>query len=324
MPSQIKWTKISKDGAQASLLFSKLPSDFTGQTRLKMMTGWERSGPIFLFGSNLFKGVRIEYEGELWISFHFFLYIMFTSSHSDFTHAWTHMHMARPWPNLAAETSPCVPLVSARLRQVQTYCANMKFWLWLGWVQLEVPDSTFIGLGSGFTKTSITGIHFGEERMKDLPEQNRPAFHTSTPPHTNLNWPSQENQGHSFILVWIYSTWSSSRLRATEPLSVYVTVKRWILEVETLRNKDECVQTENMGLRVSGLESLTLLCPSPAVRSGQDPLHFSQSWSSPLQQEDSGFDDLKSPQLQIPHGFCFWNNAWEVCWNSANQPLLRN
>ena len=74
-----------------------------------------------------------------------------------------------------------------------------------------------------------------------------------------------------------------------------VTAKRWILEVETLRNKDEHVQRENMGLRVSGLESLTLLCPSPAVRSGQDPLHFSQSWSSPLQQEDSGFDDLKVP-----------------------------
>ena len=37
-----------------------------------MMTGSERSGPVFLFGSNLFKGVRMECEGELWISFHFF------------------------------------------------------------------------------------------------------------------------------------------------------------------------------------------------------------------------------------------------------------
>ena len=43
--------------------------------------------------------------------------------------------------------------------------------------------------------------------------------------------------------------------------------------METLRNKDEHVQRENMGLRVSGLESLTLLCPSPAVRSGQAYLH---------------------------------------------------
>ena len=83
-----------------------------------------------------------------------------------------------------------------------------------------------------------------------------------------------------------------------------VTINRGILEVETLRNKDEHVQRENMGLRVSGLESLTLLCPSPAVRSGQDPLHFSQSWSSPLRQDDSGFDDLKvPPSSKYPHGF---------------------
>ena len=108
---------------------------------------------------------------------------MFTSPHSDFTH----VHATPTTQSSHWDFTMC-SLCEYENRGMQPCCANMKFWLWLGWVQFKVPDSAFTGLGSGFTKTSITGIHFGEERMKDLLEQNWPAFHTSTPPQTNLNY----------------------------------------------------------------------------------------------------------------------------------------
>lgn len=67
--------------------------------------------------------------------------------------------------------------------------------------------------------------------------------------------------------------------------------------METLENKDELAQRENVGLGVSGLESLTSLCPFPACVIWTRSLHLFQPRSSPLQGEDAGLDDFKVPSM---------------------------
>lgn len=97
--------------------------------------------------------------------------------------------------------------------------------------------------------------------MKNLLKQNWPAFHTSIPtthqPELTIRGKPKERlpPGLDTFHLKLFQAC------AAEFLPAYVSVKRWVLEVETLKTKDENVQRENMGLRVSRLESLTLLCP---------------------------------------------------------------
>ena len=138
------------------------------------------------------------------------------------------------------------------------------------------PNSTFTLWGFGLTKKSIAVIRFGYERMKNLLMRNWPAFHTSIPT-TRRPEPTRENT-KEWLLPGL-DTFHLKLFQACEEfLSVYVTVKRWVLEMESLKSKDEHEQRENMGLGVSRLESLTLLCPSCSVIWASPP-YFFQPWS---------------------------------------------
>lgn len=93
-------------------------------------------------------------------------------------------------------------------------------------------------------------------------------------PYYTPTW-AEENQAIGFFSVWIHSTWLSSRHCEVEFLLVYVTVKRWILEMKTFRKKDKHVHGGNIDLGVSWLEFSTLLWPFLTIETGQVPLLLS-------------------------------------------------
>ena len=148
-------------GAQASILFSKLPSDFTGQARSKTMGGGSRFGPISFSGSDQRqrgeKGIKRDSYAFLFMFP--FVYVW----HSGLPHMGMHWYLSHPRHSLAVEPLPRGYLYEEQVAK-EGLCKYAALALDGLGSPSPVPDSTSTLLGSAFTKESKTVIHLGWKR----------------------------------------------------------------------------------------------------------------------------------------------------------------
>lgn len=137
----------------------------------------------------------------------------------------------------------CVHFMTMKNKMAPEALYKCTWSCWIKLFLLQNHSSTWTALDSGFTKKVSNCGTFLVQKVKELTNAELSSLPHLFPCHTPI-WTghAEENKGNGFSLVWILSTWSSSRHCEVEFLLVYVTVKRWILEMETLKNKDEPIQ----------------------------------------------------------------------------------